>query len=407
MTGAPESKGAGLERSAAILFIATGSLFAAIGSVSGSLELSSLAGASLPSVLNLFASHPYLQVYGFLFEFIAGVSYVLVPRFQGRHMGRMPLVIASYVSATAGNVAFIAGGLEPKISWWLAGYLLIVLASLVYSVQTLVSLSWSGVVDGLVAVSCVSLPASASLLAASNPGPEAAFSQPLLLTALLGFAGSMIFAVELKTAGFRYSVPRAWASKIVLGTQSAGVASSIASVFFAKVLPLSSALFTCSAIISVVALRAERSALTDERRKLLPKRDLVRVRYHEICVRVALFWLVAGTVASDFWAIWPSSFALRDTFIHVTAIGFIGSTILGYGPILLPGLLSGRAPHRGLTTGPLIILASAVTVRAAGNMVQAAEGGVPQWEPVSGYLVLIAMVWFVLMAHSMSEERPA
>jgi hypothetical protein len=406
MKGAPERTGSGLERGVAILFMATGSVFAVIGSVSGSLELSALAGMGLPGVRGLFSSHQYMQVYGFLFEFVAGVSYVLIPRFHGRHMDGLPMIVLSYVAATAANVVFFVNGLElVRVRWLDAGSLLLVVASFAYLAQTLRSISWRSVVDCLIALSGVSLAASAVMIASSGSGGQ--FGQPLLMTVLLGFTGSTIFAVELKTASFRYSMPRPWASRAILWTQSAGVASAIASLWAGQVLLLSSVLFTCSALLAVFALRAERSALNQERRKMLGRRDLVRTRYYELCVRVALAWLVVGTFAGNGWAVWPTSFALKDTFIHATAIGFIGSTILGYGPILLPGLLSKKAPSRGLTLGPLLTLAIGVTIRMVGNALQAAQGIMPSWEAVSGYLVLIAMGWFGIMVHSLREEATA
>jgi len=74
------------DRNLALLFVATGAIFGIYGSGLGSLMLASLSGFRLPLQEIGFASHPYAQIYGFIFEFIMGVAYILVPRFKGERL---------------------------------------------------------------------------------------------------------------------------------------------------------------------------------------------------------------------------------------------------------------------------------------------------------------------------------
>jgi len=66
-----------------LLFIATAGLFAFFGTTMGAIMLASMSGIPVVFGLTLFLSHPYVQIFGFLTEFVFGVSYSLLPRFKG------------------------------------------------------------------------------------------------------------------------------------------------------------------------------------------------------------------------------------------------------------------------------------------------------------------------------------
>ncbi len=96
------------------------------------------------------------------------------------------------------------------------------------------------------------------------------------------------------------------------------------------------------------------------------------------------------------------TFELRDTFIHSLAVGFIGSMIMAYGPILLPQVISGRVPYTNLSMIPVYLVTIGNAWRVSGNMLQV--GGISFWPMgVSGALVLAGMLYFFWMIHALKD----
>ena len=114
----------------------------------------------------------------------------------------------------------------------------------------------------------------------------------------------------------------------------------------------------------------------------------------------AAIWLILGCILGIAIAT-QDGYLVRDVFIHVVAIGFVGSTIIGYAPVLLPGVLTSRGPREKLSLWPLLLLDAGLAVRVAGNSYAIAMGSsLPLWESLSGILIILSMVSFGYFLHS-------
>ncbi|MDE1858052.1 MAG: hypothetical protein KGI26_03170, partial [Thaumarchaeota archaeon] len=220
------------ERTLTELFVITGVAFAFIGSAVGALYLGQLSGVQVGSTTGLFPSHPYLQVYGFLASFVVGIEYSLLPRFK---VGNVPGVVFGYVAyalITSANVCFILYSVLPAESFpsMMVGSGLVLAGSIVFFSQaaTLVSRPSGGFPEAspLIALSAASLVLMSFLMvveAAWYPVLGETFSPQMVLLALVGFAGSMIYAVEIRSVGFRQSDYRKKWAKLCWALQGTGI----------------------------------------------------------------------------------------------------------------------------------------------------------------------------------------
>ena len=92
------------ERRITLLFIAVGSIFGFIATFFGALMLASMSGISLPFSLSLFSDHPYLQIFGFLSEFVCGVGYSVIPLFKSKKLTNPKVAYAPFSLITNANI---------------------------------------------------------------------------------------------------------------------------------------------------------------------------------------------------------------------------------------------------------------------------------------------------------------
>jgi hypothetical protein len=104
------------------------------------------------------------------------------------------------------------------------------------------------------------------------------------------------------------------------------------------------------------------------------------------------------------------TFVLYDLAIHYTAIGFLGTTIALYLPLMLPPL-TGRIIHFAkFNSLPLLLIIGAPAIRTLGDIVLVLQPApIPSTSylfMVSGWLVVAALLAFVIMIHrSMKQEE--
>lgn len=391
----------------ALALIAVSGVFGFVGTSLGAFWLGAMWGIPVPfSLGRFFFQHPYLQIYGFVYLFIMGVSHTLIPRFKNKAVPQLASILVFSV--------FLAGLLLFFVSSFLAQIFLIVSA-----VMHAVIMVWVvGRPSGPLAASeyyflaaSFLLPVALLLKAVEEMFLASRFGFDMVQLSFLGFPVLMIFGVELRTLHFRgakirnsvsYGAFSFLSSGCVLSVLSFLVKSSVGSFAAAALFLVGGVLFAVALQVFVNPLAAVMSRMNE--------RDRKRFDYFTACIRISFLWLLAGLVlglvsaASLLWfSSWP--FVLRDSVIHVFGVGFLGSTILGYGPILLPGILSSQAPYRGLTLWSLYILSVANVIRILGN-------GFLQWTSVffwpaaiSGPLVLASMVFFMIMIHRLRGEK--
>jgi len=412
-------------RNVALLFIATGALFGLYGTGIGSIMLAALSGFRIPFAYSSFFAHPYLQVYGFIFMFVIGVAYVLVPRFKAEKVKSIALAYISYILVTSADLGFV---FSDRFSLHMLGSissLLFLIGVLLFSLQTLpLAFEERGgfpETNPLIAESALAALLSSIALFLSNTqwlGIDT-FSDSSIFLTLLGFSSSMIYAVEIRSVSFRQSDYRPFWANITWIFQGIAIFVSFASIltFSYLLLIVSEAFYLLAAISCSISLK-----LFEMSHPLMYRPSMTRVHYrimnyNNIAMIPAFIWLFIAIISAMIISLgvlqalphslqtFAASFYIRDLFIHSIAIGFIGSTILCYAPMLLPGLLGRRGPTTGLSYYPVIILNFAVLLRVVGDIFSIRLGYLPEWEAISGPLVIISMLWFLWMVHRVGKGK--
>ncbi|MEM3638338.1 MAG: hypothetical protein QXE12_06625 [Conexivisphaerales archaeon] len=419
------------QRTLALLFIATGALFGLYGTGIGSIMLAVLSGLRLSFSSSLFSPHPYAQIYGFIFEFVIGVAYILVPRFKAERIRSISLAYLSYAAITASDIFFIT---SDSFASSLIGSLasaLFLFGTLVFALQT-ISLAFEEKggfpeTNPLIAESALAaLLSSIALLLAYNRFPGISidiFSDSSIYLSLLGFAISMVYAVEIRSVSFRQSDYRPGWANLTWLFQGIAIILDFTSLLTSSTLMLFSAefFFLLAAVAASISMK-----LFEMNHPLMYRPSMTQVHYrimyyNDAAMLPAFIWLFMASAIGliitlpNFMSahLLPpaviavaDSFYMRDLFIHAIAIGFIGSTILCYAPMLLPGLLGRRGPTTGLSYYPLIFLNLGMLFRAAGDFYSLRSGYLPYWEALSGPLILVSMVWFLYMIHNIGKGKP-
>lgn len=405
------------ERRLTILLLATAVTVGFLGTTLGAFMLAFLSGVPTEVGLYLFPTHPFLQVFGFVSEFVMGVGYSLLPRFKVGHFPRITFGYAVYGMMTTANICFVlsqfAGGGNPFPP---AGSLLMVAASIVFAFQiaSVVRRRMGGFpeVDPLLILSPLSLVLATVLLFLEIEGVVALeggpFAPQLLFLVLVGFAGSEIYAVQIRSVSFRQCDYRQKFALSASVLQAAAVAATFADTIFPDaVLQVVSGLLFLSAAVSVLlSIKVLELAHPLMLRPAMTKMHYTIMRYNEACILSAAIWLLLGCSLGLTWlGFGVGTFFVRDTFIHSVAIGFIGADITCFAPMLLPGLLGRKGPVTGLSYWPIALLDLGVAIRVAGNVETLAGANLPTWEASSGPVILVAMVSFLLMLKNVGVKR--
>ncbi|MDG6999550.1 MAG: nitroreductase family deazaflavin-dependent oxidoreductase [Nitrososphaerota archaeon] len=405
------------ERRLTILLISTAVLFAFIGTSLGAFMLAHISGVPTGLGLGYFAAHPYVQIYGFVAEFVVGVAYSLLPRFKGTSIPNFKLGYIAYALMTAGNILFlffpilssndrIIGTLAPS---------LIFIASVVltYHVSLLAFRPVGGFLETnlLVTLCPISLALISVILALILSGVlnQDAFSPAMIFLSLSGFAGSMIYTVEIRSVSFRQCNYRKNFAKLSGYLQASAIgATFLGIVLSTPALALAGALLYLSAALAVIlSIRILELAHPLMYRPAMTKSHFAIVRYNEVCILSGSFWLIFGCILGVLMSLPEAGvFFIRDSFIHSIAIGFIGSSITCFSPILLPGLLGRKAPITGLSFWPITLLNAGIVIRVAGNFDTLFGQNLPIWESISGPLVLAAMISVLIMLPRIGKTPP-
>jgi len=406
------------ERRLTILFIATGGSFAFFATAIGALYLAELSGVPVGFNFIPFATHPYLQIFGFLAEFVIGVANSILPLFKSKRRESLALAYSSFVLITVANLVILVSILLnfSGSAFELAGALILA-SSIIFAYETLRILGRPskllGEAEPFMALSSVTFILLAlTLLLQYARAQQETFSPALIYLSLFGFVGSMIYGVEHRTIAFRMTKYRKKPALAGFALQSAAVAA----IFLGGVVAgysgffegLGSVLFLGAAGLVIFSLKIfERRTVTLPIGSKVGNPLIVSPRtiasYSNACMISGSSWLLLACVLGALWVIQgEGSFAIRDSFIHSAAIGFIGSTIVAFGPVLLPGVLSKKAPNRNLSLWPLILLNASLILRVAGNFFPVSYGGTPSlpaWESASGILILASMALLMRSLH--------
>ncbi len=364
MDGVPEKLRS--NRRVAVPGIAAATVAGVTGAVFGSLWMMALSATIPPFALT--TSHPVLMLYGFVYAFVLSVASVLVPRFRNVDPARQAkLRLISVIAVVAGALIRSLSGQGTQIS---TAALLIsaagILSIALYVFKTIgLPRGPLGAADPLLQVSVAVMALTLVLHAFLEHSGAAPFATPGFLNlSLFGAVGSMVFAVGIKTVHFRIDLRlRRGVWWWIAPLQLIGSALSALAVLSGdRVIEMLGTVSFATAFFlwahSVDALRAVRSGAQHSR---MNERDRKRYEYFVAHFVIAVLWGLSSSVFSTLYSLSSLTsgilwYGLRDAAIHSFTVGFVGNMILAYAPIMLPGLLTGRTPHVGLSFWPAAYL---------------------------------------------------
>lgn len=384
------------------------------GSLAGSWWMMSLFGVALPFVdARVFSLHRVFQMDGFLTLLIMGIGYMIVPRFRNIPLPSTGLAYLSFFLVGASIVAavvapFIGAGIGPAgiAAARLAG--VAIFAGMVFwMMRTRPRLL--GLADWFIAASVAVLLALSALQAAgATPVHSLAAAQAWLLFPVL-----MVFGVEYKTMpsflGFIRPRKRAGDAAAALAA-AAGVLAVASSHLYVPHFAFNFVLLVCAALFAhstFVFGGFDNSEIL----RLISGEKKARYIYTASYARLSFLFLFVGTAFAVALSLWSAggafTFVAYDLAIHYTAIGFIGTTIALYLPLMLPPI-TGRAVHFvRFSHAPVLLLVASLLIRAAGDVAIAtglAQAPGSYVFAASGWLVVAALGAFVVMVHRSMQQ---
>jgi hypothetical protein len=412
-------------------FIITAVILLFIGSSIGSIWMMSILGTNLPQWFHgTFQLHRMLQMDGFLTLLIMGIGYMIVPRFRNIQLPSVKLAYVSFLLILASLIFqfILAVDYDDKnLSW------LIMISRISGVIMFLMIVFWTlrvrpkllGLSDYFIALCLVSL-------ITVNVIDLSGYRHPNSLTHIqywLLFPVLMIFGIEYKTLPSFLGFIR---------PRKASAIASLVSICICMISGFVSVIFTDMTLLLLVTIIFNvtlfASALTfanaiyafggfDNREilRLIKGEKKARYNFTVIHIKISFLFLFIGIVMAILFSLVSQYFAFYDLVIHSIAIGFIGLTIALYLPLMLPPIIGKIIHFTNLNKIPLLLIIISLIIRAVGDFIlvqplsSSSLGYIQISSPQiltyffgsSGWLVVAAMLFFVIMIHkSMKEVDP-
>jgi hypothetical protein len=322
------------------------------GSVLGSLWMMMLFNSSFPlEIVNALRLHRSIQINGFLTTIIMGISYMIVPRFRNISLpsSKLPYVsyilivfsivlsiLSTYVSSHELNNAIT---LFENFSRAVAVIIFFVLIIFVLRVRP----KLLKMADFFIASSVLLF---VTLTISQSLNIYGKYENILLW---LMFPILMIFGIEYKTlpSFIGFIRPRKRCSIICLTLLIISIGLGLTTLFYGmnNIIQL---LFSISLLAGTgfFTLALNIFGGFDNSNILQLSKDEKRARYKYTLfhIKLSFIFLFLGLLFSLLSIFFPNIYTLRDMWIHIIAIGFIGVTIALYLPLMLSPIL-GRNLH--------------------------------------------------------------
>jgi hypothetical protein len=391
----------------------------------------SILGTNLPQWFHgTFQLHRMLQMDGFLTLLIMGIGYMIVPRFRNIQLPSVKLAYVSFLLILASLIFqfILAVDYDDKnLSW------LIMISRISGVIIFLMIVFWTlrvrpkllGLSDYFIALCLVSL-ITVNVIELSG------YRHPNSLTHIqywLLFPVLMIFGIEYKTLPSFLGFIR---------PRKASAIASLVSICICMISGFVSVIFTDMTLLLLVTIIFNvtlfASALTfanaiyafggfDNREilRLIKGEKKARYNFTVIHIKISFLFLFIGIVMAILFSLVGQYFAFYDLVIHSIAIGFIGLTIALYLPLMLPPIIGKIIHFTSLNKIPLLLIITSLIIRAVGDFIlvqplsSSSLGYIQISSPQiltyffgsSGWLVVAAMLFFVIMIHkSMKEVDP-
>lgn len=380
------------------------------GSIIGSVWMMYLLGADIAFVRGVFPLHRVFQVDGFLTLLVMGIGYMIVPRLRNVQLPSIRLAYFSFVLVAfsiAASIVSAAGNDMAAISIFSR-----TMGVSVFAAMTLWTLrihpKLLRMADYFIALAILMLLAINVIHLFGYVKSDSYLSE---VQVRLLFAVFMILGIQYKTmpSFLGFIRPRRRLSLISFGLASASAVLGLSSALYGA--PLLAIVFNATLLFSIITFA--RSVYTfggfdnSEILRLIHGEKKTRYIYTIGHQRLAFLFLFAGTAAALAFNI-SNSYILYDLAIHYTTIGFIGTTIALYLPLMLPPI-TGRMVHfTRFSKLPILLVIAALVVRTIGDFAITFQANIVVSYALmsTGWLVVAALFSFVIMIHrSMREEN--
>lgn len=411
-------------------FIITAVVLAFIGSSIGSLWMMSFFGISLPQFFhNSFQLHKTLQIDGFLILLIMGIGYMIIPRFRNIPLASTNLAYLSFVLVLCSITIYAVYQILPitennnnLLKW---SNLLRLTGIIIFAIIVFLALrvrpKLLRLSDYFIALSIITL---IIINIVQSIGYEYNTNSLTHIQLWLLFPILMIYGIEYKTLPSFLGFIR---PRRILGFASFGlVLVSIILGLISIILYEENNLFPI--IFNIVFLS---SALTfggavyitggfdnsGEIRRLIQGEKKARYNFTTIHIKLSFLFLYIGITMALLFNLFHETFAFYDLAIHIIAVGFIGTTITLYLPLMLPPVIGRTIDFTNFNKIPLILIILSLSIRAIGEFAFT-QSSSPYlavisshlYQPIiiilqqyffglSSWFIVVAMFIFVIMIH--------
>jgi hypothetical protein len=418
-------------------FIITAVILAFIGSSIGSLWMMSFFGIALPQLFhNSFQLHKTLQIDGFLILLIMGIGYMIIPRFRNIPLASTNLAYLSFGLVLCSITIYAILQVLPTtvsnnnlLKW---SNLLRLTGITIFAIIVFLALrvrpKLLRLSDYFIALSIITL---IIINIVQSIGYEYSTNSLTYIQIWLLFPILMIYGIEYKTLPSFLGFIR---PRRILGFASFGlVLVSIVLGLISILLYEENNLFPI--IFNIVFLS---SALTfggavyitggfdnsGEIRRLIQGEKKARYNFTTINIKLSFLFLYIGIIMALLFNLFHESFAFYDLAIHIIAVGFIGTTITLYLPLMLPPVIGRTIDFTNFNKIPLILIILSLSIRAIGDFVftQSSTYFAPTTSPhlyqpiiillqqhffgLSSWFIVASMFIFVIMIHrSLGESN--
>jgi hypothetical protein len=410
-------------------FIITAVVLAFIGSSIGSLWMMSFFGIALPQFFhNSFQLHKTLQIDGFLILLIMGIGYMIIPRFRNIPLASTNLAYFSFVLVLCSITIYAIHQILPitennnNLLYW--SNLLRLTGIIIFAIIVFLALrvrpKLLRLSDYFIALSIITL---IIINIVQSIGSEYNTNSLTHIQLWLLFPILMIYGIEYKTLPSFLGFIR---PRRILGFASFGlVLVSIILGLISIMLYEENNLFPI--IFNIVFLS---SALTfggavyitggfdnsDEIRRLIQGEKKARYNFTTIHIKLSFLFLYIGITMALLFNLFNETFAFYDLAIHIIAVGFIGTTITLYLPLMLPPVIGRTIDFTNFNKIPLILIILSLSIRAIGEFAFT-QSSSPYlavisshlYQPIiilqqhffglSSWFIVAAMFIFVIMIH--------
>jgi hypothetical protein len=373
--------------------------------------------------------HKMLQIDGFLTLLIMGIGYMIIPRFRNIQLASSKLAYASFFLILASIVmqsAQITDSSKNLLAWFM---ILRISGILIFALIILWTLrvrpKLLGLSDYFIFLCIVALMA-VNLIDLSEY--RYFFSSSLTRIQLwLLFPILMIFGIEYKTlpSFLGFIRPKKTSAIFSLVCISICLVAGLVHLLIGdRILPMSM-IFNITLFTSALAFANSTYAFggfdNSEILRLIKGEKKARYSFIVIHIRISFLFLFTGILMAFVYGIFRQLFAFYDLAIHNIAIGFIGLSITLYLPLMLPPITGKVIRFTSLRKIPLLLIIVSLGVRATADFITAQAfyahsltlamsehtssiSVLTYLFGLSGWLVVAAMLAFVIMIHKSMKE---